>query len=118
MSTTGLYTGLYSTVRTMAELVDAVLLGLKSGALNEGSDQRQRLGTLLIRIAEPNSRDVTSNVLGILVKDSCKTAFDPVQLGNQLLGEEPQSESIKDLETLAAILENERASMLARMRGR
>lgn len=118
MSETGLYSGLYSTVRQMAELVDSVLLDLKSGSLRNASAERQRLGTLLIHIAEPSSDDLVSHLLGIVVKDSKKPGFDPIELGNQLLGSGLPVGSINTLETLASILENERATMLVKMRGR
>jgi hypothetical protein len=118
MSETGLYSGLYSTVRNMAELVDSVLLDVKSGNLVDATAERRRLGTLLIHMAEPSSDDLISHLLAIVVKDSKKPDFDPVQLGNQLLGSNLQVDSIGTLETLASILENERANMLFKMRGR
>jgi hypothetical protein len=118
MSETGLYSGLYSTVRQMAELVDSVLLGIKAGTRGDEKGERQRLGTLLIRIAEPSSDDLVSHLLGIVVKDSRKPGFDPVELGNWLLGPSIPFESINTLETLAVILENERSTMLVKMRGR
>jgi hypothetical protein len=102
----------------MAELVDSVLLNVKSGNWGDAEGERQRLGTLLIRIAEPSSDDLISHLLAIVVKDSRKPGFDPIRLGNQLLGPNIQGESINTLETLAAILEDERANMLVKMRGR
>ena len=50
MSHTGLYAGLYEQIREHAELVDCVLIEIKSStALNQGtvSEPRVRLGTLL-----------------------------------------------------------------------
>jgi len=61
---------------------------------------------------------VSSNVFRVLVRDSSKGQFDPRQVGKQLLAEDGGKDSIDKLEILAAILENERTSMLARMRGR
>jgi hypothetical protein len=118
MSETGLYFGLYSTVRQMAELVDSVLLDIKSGSRGDAKGERQRLGTLLIRIAEPGSDDLVSHLLAIVVKESRKPGFNPIELGNQLLGSSAPVDSISTLETIAAILENERANMLVKMRGR
>lgn len=118
MSETGLYSGLYSTVRQMAELVDSVLLDIKSGNQGDAKGERQRLGTLLVRIAEPGSDDLISHLLAIVVKESRKPGFDPIELGNQLLRSSAPVDSVNTLETLAAILENERANMLVKMRGR
>jgi hypothetical protein len=103
----------------MAELVDSVLLSLKSGspALTNDS-QRQRLGSLLVRIAEPQNADLTSNLLGILVRDATKPGFDPIRLGSELLKPEVGGESINGLEILASILEQERVGMLNKMGGR
>lgn len=119
MSESGLYSGLYATVRNMAELVDSVLLTIKSSHQGATSDtQRQRLGFLLVATAEPQGEDLTSTLLGILVRDATKPGFDPVRLGNQLLTPELGKESIKGLEVLASILEQERVGMLNKMRGR
>jgi len=118
MSNPGLHSGLYSAIRGLAELVDTVLLDLKSGLVTDRGDRRRQLGSFLIRLADTNSRDVNSNLFRVLVRDSCKGPFNPEQVGKQLLADDTGKESIDTLETLAAILENERTSMLARMRER
>jgi hypothetical protein len=109
---------LYSAVRGFAELVDGVLLDLKSGTPEERGDRRRQLGNLLIRVADATNRDVNSNVFRVLVRDSSKGHFDLGQVGKQLLADDAGTDSIDKLEVLAAILENERTSMLGRMRGR
>lgn len=119
MSNPSVHSGLYSAVRGLAELVDGVLLDLKSGlATTERGDRRRQLGNLLIRVADATDRDVNSNVFRVLVRDSSKGYFDPGEVGKQLLADDAGKESIDKLEVLAGILENERTSMLARMRGR
>ena len=118
MSEAGLYSGLYSTVRQMAELVDSVLLDIKAGNRGDAKGQRQRLGTLLLHIAEPSSDDLVSHLLAIMVKESPKAGFDPITLGHELLTPNAPVDTVNTLEMLAAMLENERANMLVRMRGR
>lgn len=118
MSETGLYSGLYSTVRQMAELVDSVLLDIKAGNGGDAKVQRQQLGTLLLHIAEPTSDNLSGQLLAIVVKESHKPGFDPIVLGRELLNPNAPVESVNTLEVLATILENERANMLVKMRGR
>lgn len=118
MSNPSFHSGLYSAVRGLAELVDRVLLDLKSGVQVERRDRRRQLGTLLIRVADTNNGDVSSNVFRVLVRDSSKGHFDAGEVGRQLLADDAGVGSIDKLEMLAVILENERTSMLARMRGR
>jgi len=118
MSNPGVHSGLYSAVRGLAELVDRVLLDLKSGLATERGDRRRQLGNLLIRVSDAANRDVSSNVFRVLVRDSSKGQFDSGQVGKQLLADDGGKDSINELEILASILENERTSMLARMRGR
>ncbi len=118
MSSSSVYLGLYSAVRSLAELVDGVLLDLKSGRATERGDRRRQLGNLLIQVADANNRDVNNNVFRVLVRDSSKGQFDPGDVGKQLLKDDQGKGSIDKLELLAGILENERTSMLARMRGR
>lgn len=118
MNNPSVHSGLYSAVRGLAELVDGVLLDLKSGLATERGDRRRQLGSLLVRVADATDRDVNSNVFRVLVRDSSKGQFDPGQVGKQLLADDGAKDSIDKLEILAGILENERTSMLARMRGR
>lgn len=118
MNNPSAYSGLYSAVRGLAELVDRVLLDLKSGLATERGDRRRQLGNLLVRVADTSNRDVNSNVFRVLVRDSSKGQFDPSAVGKQLLADDGGKDSIDKLELLAGILEIERTSMLARMRGR
>ncbi len=118
MSNPSVHSGLYSAVRGLAELVDRVLLDLKSGLATERGDRRRQLGNLLVRVADTSNRDVNSNVFRVLVRDSSKGQFDPGAIGKQLLADDTGKDSIDKLELLAGILEIERTSMLARMRGR
>ena len=119
MSDSGLYSGLYATVRDMAELVDSVLLTIKSASPPASNDlQRQRLASLLVRLSEPESADLTINILGILISDAPRPGFDPIRLGERLLKHDFGAESINGLEVLASILEQERVGMLSKMGGR
>lgn len=118
MSNPNLHSGLYSAVRGLAELVDGVLLDLKSGVQVERGDRRRQLGNLLIRVADAANRDVSCNIFRVLLRDSSRGQFEPGEVGRQLLADDTGIGSIDKLEMLAVVLENERTSMLARMRGR
>ncbi len=96
MSNPSVHSGLYSAVRGLAELVDRVLLDLKSGLATERGDRRRQLGNLLVRVADTSNRDVNSNVFRVLVRDSSKGQFDPGAIGKQLLADDTDERTVND----------------------
>src|SRR5262245_4632458 len=98
MSNPSVHSGLYSAVRGLAELVDGVLLDMKSGLAIERGDRQRQLGTLLLKVADTSNRDVNSNVFRVLVRDSSKGQFDLGQVGKQLLADNAGNDTIDKLE--------------------
>ena len=118
MSDTGLYSGLYSRVRNMAELVDEVILDLKSPNHRADSNAcRVRLAALLAKLADPDSGDLTSNILNVILRDAPRCNLNASALGEQLLQPGDSQDIVTKLEVLASILEAERSTMHSKMRG-
>lgn len=115
----GLYLGLYTRVRDCAELLDDVIIRLKSGTSSSADERRQRLAKILIGAEQGKAADLTSQLLTILVRE---VAGDiPKQwpeVGKALLSPEVAPSIIDQLEVLARGIEQERAGMLLVMLGR
>jgi hypothetical protein len=118
MSDTGLYSGLYSKVRGMAELVDQVILDLRSPInRSDSTTYRVRLAALLAGLADPDSGDLTSNILNVILRDAPRCNLNASALGEQLLQPGDSQDIVDKLEVLASILEAERSTMHSKMRG-
>jgi hypothetical protein len=121
MSHTGLYAGLYEQIREHAELVDCVLIEIKSSAdLNQKSvsEPRVRLGTLLKNLGEEKKLDLAARLIGILLRDEAEaTSRELIRAGALLLKGETSREVATFLEKLARALELGQAGAVARMRG-
>ncbi len=121
MSHTGLYAGLYEQIREHAELVDCVLIELKSNTSlppNAVSEPRTRLGVLLKKLGAEQELDLTSRLIGILLRDEAEaTSRELIRAGNLLLTPGGGAEVTVFLERLARALEQGQAGAVARMRG-
>ena len=118
MSHTGLYSGLYSRIRDYAELLDDVIVRLKSGDSTPNDPARQRLAKLLLALGKSPPADLSTQLLAALVKEQVRDR--PArwsEVGEALLGHEVTPRIIDHLEGLALTIEHERAGMLSKMRG-
>lgn len=111
MSDTGLYSNWYERIRSMAELVDRALIELRSS-----SPKR----TASIALKDVLTQAITSatlsrQVLTVLIKDS-HSKLNLARIGSDLSGHNVPESAIEDLETLAELLEHERASTMAQLR--
>lgn len=116
MSNPGFYASIYEQIREYAELVDNVLIGLKSGTSSQNDPQRQKLGNLLIILAGDTWDSLPTRMIALMLRDRHNTS-QWAQLGKTLLTEQSDPSVIKDLETLAVALEQEQAETINRMRG-
>lgn len=119
MSHTGLYSGLYSRIREYAELLDDVIIRLKSGESTPSDPTRQRLAKLLVALGKSPATDLSTQLLAALVKE--QDGDRPGRwsdVGEALLAHEVSHRIIDRLESLAIAIEHERAGMLSKMRGR
>ena len=67
MSATGLFSGLYGRVREYAELLDDVILQVKSKEGGPGDPRRKQLAKLLIAIDAGPAPDLATQLLAVLV---------------------------------------------------
>jgi hypothetical protein len=119
MSSNGLYSGLYSQIRGCAELLDDVLLHLKIGDSHPSDSKRRELARLLEVSDESVGQDYASHLFKALVLEADPELTENwARLGHALLSADSDREVIPQLEQLASSLENQRAAMLFRMRGR
>lgn len=118
MSNPGFYASIYEQIREYAELVDNVLIGLKSGTSSSNDPKRQELGNLLITLAGDSWDSLPTRMIALKLRDRYNTSQKKwAQLGRMLLTEQSDPSVIKDLETLAVALEQEQSGTIKRMRG-
>lgn len=118
MSNPGFYASIYEQIREYAELVDNVLIDLKSGASLPNDPKRQELGNLLITLAGDTWENLPTRMIALMLRDHHNTKQKKwVQLGKDLLTGQSNSVVIKDLEALAVALEQEHEGTINRMRG-
>jgi len=118
MSHTGLYSGLYSRIRGYAELLDDVIIRLKSGESTPNDPARQQLSKLLLGLGKSPPADLSAQLLAALIKE--QAGDQPGNwsgVGEALLAHDVSPRLIDRLEHLALAIEHERAGMLSKMRG-
>ena len=118
MSATGLFSGLYTRVREYAELLDDVIIQLKSGEGSARDPRRQKLAKLLVALDQTPSVDLATQLLSVLVREQSDGGTRWAEVGRGLMAPAVPTAVIGRLEELARAIENERAGMLSKMRGR
>lgn len=118
MSDISLYAGLYKYARTLAELVDNVLIELKTNPGSHASPERKRLGEMLIAVSMDQCPDLTSRLLALMLGDIPRISSTGWwKIGQALLSEQVDENVVEDLENLARALENEQLMVASRIRG-
>lgn len=118
MSETGLLSGLYQQAHKYAELVDRVLVDLKTESSSLGDAGRKELGILLTGISDESLKDLPSHLLIIVLKSRNNLRqLNLGQVGRALLSDEIiDSQVIENLEAFAQALEQEEVDAMTRMR--
>jgi len=114
-----MYSGVYEEIRGYAELLDRVLIELKSDTGSPHDEDRRRLGQFLTALNAPQKGDLTMRLIHILLRD--KDEIDQSELakiGERLETDAVDHSMIEPLERLAQSLEQEQATAMARMRMR
>lgn len=118
MSSNGLYSGLYARFRDYAELLDEVLIGLKTQTSSPTDERRGKLAHLFLGESTSGPTNLPAQFFQMFMKsDQDFNTKELSKIGEALLSTEVRPDVIDRLEALALALENERAGMLAKMRG-
>lgn len=117
MSATGLFSGLYARVREYAELLDDVILQVKSKEGGPADPRRKKLAKLLIAIDDGPAADLATQLLAVLVRERRQGVAGWADVGRALLAQDVPGSVVPRLEELARAVENERAGVLAKLRG-
>lgn len=118
MNNPGLYSSVYQLIREYAELVDTVLINLKSKTSQVNDPARQRLGELLINLAGETWDNLPIRMIALILRDKDRTRQQKWEkLGKALLSEQFDTSGIRELEELAVALEHEQAGAISKMRG-
>jgi hypothetical protein len=117
MTNPGLYSGIYQQIREYAELVDNLLVKLKT---DQGDDKSLRfeLADLLAELSVERTDTLSTRMIALLViGDDATSRARWLRLSNNLKSEKVEATVIRELESLAQLLEQVQASAVAKMRG-
>lgn len=118
MNNPGLYASIYQQIREYAELVDTVLISIKSGISAVSDPERQKLGNLLITLSGNTWDSLPTRMIALLLRDKDNVNQQKwAKLGRVLLSEQLDPSITKDLEDLAVALEQEQVGTITKMRG-
>jgi len=118
MSYSGLHAGLYARIRDYAQLLDDVLITLKAHTSAPTDDNRQKLAQLFLETEGSAPSNLSAQFFQMFLQSEQGISSSELRdIGNALSSPEVRNQVIDRLEDLALTLENERAGMLARMRG-
>jgi len=116
MSETGLYSGLYQNLHEYADLVDRVLVNIKTGRSSENDPSRQELGELLIQLAQDQLDDLPVRLIQLALQNrSDVSRADLDRAGKALVSEEIDEDTIRRLELIAQVLEEEQTRAMSRI---
>jgi hypothetical protein len=116
MSETGLYSSLYQNLHEYADMIDRVLVNIKTGRVLPKSPSRQELGKLLIQLAKEQSDDLPARLIQLSLQTrSDVSSADLVNVGKALTSGEIHEDTIIRLEAIAQVLEEEQARAMSRI---
>lgn len=117
MSETGIYAGGYQRVRDYAESVDHLLIELKAGQIPADATL-QPVVNLLEALESERTAPAPVRAVGVLLR--FKAALAPAKLKgmvDELRAKSVTETTIRGLEAFAAVLDEERAAISARLHG-
>lgn len=116
MSETGLYSSLYQNLHDYADMIDRVLVNIKTGRVLPKSPTRQELGRLLIQLAEEESDNLPARLIQLsLQARSNVSRAELTNVGKALISGEIHEDTIIQLEGIAQVLEEEQAKAMSRI---
>jgi len=118
MSDIGVHSNVYQRVRDYGQLIDEVLVRLRSAASSPSDPPRRRLGELLVGLQAGSPPNLQTAWLGMLIGGTDPaTRSELARVGRALLSASIDSNVIDQLEKLAGRLEERRTEALTKMRG-
>jgi hypothetical protein len=119
---TAIFPGTYQELRDYAELLDKVLVELKTGAGRSQDEKRRRLGQFLTELDDANIQSLAVRLISQLLRNEGQvTSQELANIGGKLNSPgaaEIDQTMISQLEELARSLEREQAVAMAGMRGK
>lgn len=117
MSETGIYAGGYQRVRAYAESVDNLLVELKSGR-TPPAEVLKPVVELLEALDCPGAAPASVQTIGVLLRTKPALATSKLRsIVGELKSRRASATTINGLEAFAAVLDDERAAISARLRG-
>jgi len=118
MSYGGLPAGLYARIRDYAQLLDDVLIALKANTSAPTDENRKKLASLFLGNRTSTPSNLSAQFFQMLIQSEQGIGLPELHdIGSALSSPDVRGQVIDRLDALALALENERAGMLARMRG-
>lgn len=121
MSDFGLNVSLYDVIRKYSDLIDEVLLDLKSRTDSSDDNARKELAEFLAKLADKETMEfdikLISTILNRDLKWSINTDLAFKDLSARLRNQQANSDDIAQLENIAMVLDNECIQTLSRVRG-
>lgn len=115
MNEGGISPGFYTQLRDYAELLDSVLIQLKTGQGSAADSKRQQLSRLLTGTSASVHEMLSARLFQTFVREACKK-ISAETLGKSLLTDNIGSDVLNALEDLARSFEQERACMFRKLR--
>lgn len=116
MSETGLYSAQYEHIHDWAEIVDQMLIDLKSGSRPSVQNAGQKLGQLLMDIAQKAYNNPSTRFMVLHLQDTIDLSENELlKVGSALISMEYDDNIIALLEQFAQILEHEQLGAMSRM---
>lgn len=118
MSDIGVHSSLYQRVRDYGQMVDEVLLSIRSGGSTRVDPSRRKLGELLVGLGATSPPDLATAWLGMLIGVAdVRARGEWEKVGRALLAAKDDGYVIDKLKQLAQRFEEQRIEALAKMRG-
>ena len=107
MNDAGIYSSLYWQIRHYSELVDNVLIAVKSSTQSSADTHYKELGNVLIELSTDSFNDLSKKQINLLLQIEGITADDLARIGNNLVSAYIDTNTIQTLEKIADHFERE-----------
>lgn len=118
MSEIGQQLGFYEELYEQAELIDNVLLEIKANQNLQNTSHSDELGNMLIKLGGEQWQYSPARLFIILLRDFSRSKRrEWATVGENLISRKFSGDTVKKLEKLASVLEQEQTNVMARVKG-